>query len=366
MQGIPTLPTSASEMSISDTMTLGMVAEWTGGRVVGDATLALRRPAPLETAGDDELGLLADRKYLSAAGQSNAGAFLVSEELSDDFPDPRPRIVVPDARAALVPILERMDPTPRPVPGVHPTAVLEPGVQLGEGVSVGPYAVLEAGCVVGDGTRVGAHCVVGARAVLGRECYLFPHVVLYPNTVLGDGVRIHSGARVGSDGFGYVVQEGRYRRVPQVGGCILEDDVEVGANSCVDRGSIGDTTVGRGTKMDNLVHLAHNVRVGEHVAMAAMTGIAGSTEIGAWAQFGGQSGAVGHLKIGKGARMGAQTGVIGDLEDGAEVTGYPARDLKQQLRGYAATAKLPDALKRLRSLEREVEALRSRLEGGER
>jgi UDP-3-O-[3-hydroxymyristoyl] glucosamine N-acyltransferase len=351
-------------MSMTDTMTLEMVARWTGGRVEGDASIALRRPAPLETATENELGLLADRKYLAAAAASQAGAFLVSQGLEGEFTDSRPRVVVPDARAALVPILERMDPTPRPEPGVHPTAVLETGVQLGEGVSVGPYAVLEAGCVIGDGSRVGAHCVVGARSVLGASCYLFPHVVLYPNTVLGSGVRVHSGARLGSDGFGFVVQDGGYRRVPQVGGCVLADNVEVGANTCLDRGWIGDTVVGRGSKLDNLVHLAHNVRVGEHVAMAAMTGVAGSTEIGAWAQFGGQAGAAGHIRIGDGARIAAQAGVIGDVADGAEVTGYPARELKQQLRVYAASAKVPDALKRLRVLEREVEALRARLEGG--
>lgn len=348
---------------MSDQMTLEQVAGWTGGRLVGDGAVEILRPAPLETATPEELGLLADRKYLAAARGSKAGAFLVSEELSEAFDDPRPRVVVPDARVALLPILRRLDPTPVPEPGVHPTAVLGKGVQLGEGVSVGPYAVLEAGVVIGEGTRVGAHCVVGAGAVLGPRCYLFPHVVVYPNTVLGAEVRVQSGACLGSDGFGYVVQEGRYLRVPQVGGCVLEDGVEIGANTCLDRGSIGDTVVGQGSKLDNLVHLAHNVRLGENGALAAMVGIAGSTTIGPWAQFGGQAGAIGHLTLGKGVRATAQAGIIGDLEDGAEVTGFPARDRKEQMRVWAGGAKLPDALKRLRALEAEVEALRARLEG---
>ena len=352
-------------MRIPEQMTLAEIAKWTGGRLEGDGALEIRRPAPLETARGDELGLVADRKYLAAAASSGAGAFLVSEELAEGLDDPRPRIVVPDARVALVPLLERLDPTPRPEPGVHPTAVLGRGVVLGEEVSVGPYAVLEAGVRVGDGSHVGAHSVVGTGARLGAGCYLYPHVVVYPNTVLGDRVRVHAGARLGSDGFGYVVQDGRYRKVPQVGGCVVEDDVEIGANTCLDRGSIGDTVVGRGSKLDNLVHLAHNVRLGENGALAAMTGIAGSTSIGPWAQFGGQAGAVGHLKLGSGIRVSAQAGIIGDLEDGAEVTSFPARDLKGQMRVWAASAKLPDALKALRALEKEVAALRARLDGEE-
>lgn len=352
-------------MKTTEGMTLETIAEWTGGRLVGDGSVLVRRPAPLETASADELGMLADRKYLAAASQSGAGALLVSEELEGELDDARPRVLVPDARAALVPILHRLDPTPSHEPGVHPTAVLERGVRLGDAVSIGPYAVIEEEAVVGDGTRVGAHSVVGRGARVGRECYLFPHVVIYANSVLGDRVRVHAGARLGSDGFGYVVHEGRYVKVPQVGGCVIGDDVEIGANTCLDRGSIGDTVVGSGSKLDNLVHLAHNVRLGEHGALAAMVGIAGSTTIGPWAQFGGQSGAVGHVRLGAGVRVSAQAGIIGDLDDGAEVSGFPARDMKSQMRAWGASAKLPDAMKRLRALERQVESVRARLEGEE-
>jgi UDP-3-O-[3-hydroxymyristoyl] glucosamine N-acyltransferase len=183
--------------------------------------------------------------------------------------------------------------------------------------------------------------------------------------VLGDRVEVHAGARLGSDGFGYVVRDGAYRKVPQIGGCVLGDDVEVGANTCVDRGSIGDTLVGRGSKLDNLVHLAHNVRLGENGALAAMTGVAGSTSIGPWAQFGGQSGAIGHLTLGAGVQVSAQAGIIGDLEDRAQVTGFPAREMKGQMKTWAAAARLPEALRSLRALEKEVAALRARLEAEE-
>ncbi|MDT8340266.1 MAG: UDP-3-O-(3-hydroxymyristoyl)glucosamine N-acyltransferase [Longimicrobiales bacterium] len=351
--------------SVTECITLREAAALTGGRLEGEGDLVIRRPAPLETAQGDELAPLAERRFLDAARTSRAGAFLVSEALAEALDDSRPRVVVADAREALLPLLERLVTVPIPAPpGVHPTAVLGKGVRLADGVRIGPYAVLGDGVAVGAGTQVGAHCVLGPGARIGGGCRLHPHVVLYPGTVLGDRVEVHAGARLGSDGFGYVRCEGAYRKVPQVGGCVLEDDVEVGANSCVDRGALGDTVVGRGSKLDNLVHVAHNVHLGQGVAMAALSGIAGSTTVGAGAQFGGQAGAVGHLRIGAGARIAAQAGVIGDVEEGAEVAGYPARDLRRQMRASAAGARLPEALGRLRALERQVAALRARLEGG--
>ncbi len=352
-------------MSSGAWMTLARIAEWTGGRVEGDAELRVRRPMPLEAAGPEDLALVADEGYLDRVANSAAAAFLVSERFVDGLGDSRPRVVVGDARAAMLPLLDRLDPTPRPEPGVHPTAVLAAGIQLGERVHVGPYAVIGPRVRIGAGTVVGPHCVVGAGSTLGAGCYLHPHAVLYPNVVLGDGVILQAGACVGSDGFGYVVRDDRYAKIPQVGACILEDDVEVGANTCIDRGSIGDTVVGEGVKLDNLVHLAHNVQVGDHTAMAAFTGIAGSTRIGTWCRFGGQAGTIGHLTIGDRVDVAAQAGVIGDLPDGSAVSGYPARPQDSQLRVLAAARRVPDALKRLRALEREVEGLRARLDRDE-
>lgn len=338
------------------------INEWMGGRLVGDGTVKIRRPAPLTDAGPDELAMLAEARYVQDARNSGAGALLVAADLEERLQDPRPRIVVADPRVALLPLLKRLDPTPRYGPGVHPTAVLESGVVLGEGVSVGPYAVLEAGAVVGRGSRVGAHCVVGRDVRLGEECLLHPHVVLYANTELGNRVVVQAGARIGADGFGFVVDNGRYRTVPQVGGCIVEDDVDIGANTCVDRGSTGDTVVGRGSKLDNLIHLAHNVHLGEHCGLAALVGIAGSTRVGDWAMMGGQVGVVGHLTLGDRVRVSAQAGVIGDLDDDADVTGFPARERRSFLRNTAALSRVPDALKRLRALEDEVKRLRAALE----
>jgi UDP-3-O-[3-hydroxymyristoyl] glucosamine N-acyltransferase len=219
-------------------------------------------------------------------------------------------------------------------------------------VEVGPYAVLGRDVELGDRVRVGAHAVVGEGSVVGEDTVLHPHAVLYPGARLGRRVIVHSGARVASDGFGYAFRDGEYRKIPQVGGCVLEDDVEIGANATVDRGSIGDTVVGRGSKLDNLVHLAHNVRVGPRCAMAAQVGIAGSTRIGEGVVFGGQSGASGHLEVGDGAKISAGAGVIGNVADGHAVSGFPARDIKQQMRAWAWMLRLPELARRVRTLER--------------
>lgn len=337
-------------MNGSVRLTLSEVAELVDGRVEGDGSVRVRGVAPLDEAGEDQLGLLADRRYRSAAAASAAGALLVSEDLADPD-DPRPQVVVGDAHAALAPLLERLHPAVDPEPGIHPTAVVGPGVQLGVDVSVGPYAVIEEGAVLGERVRIGAHCVIGRGSRIGAGSLLHPHVVLYANTEVGRRVILHAGARLGVDGFGYAFQDGAFRKIPQVGRCVVEDDVEIGANTCLDRGSIGDTRVGRGTKLDNLVHLAHNVRMGPSCAAAAQVGIAGSTRVGAGVLFAGQSGVVGHVTIGDRAQIGAKSAVIGDVAEGESVAGFPARDLKQFMKSSAVFLKLPELLRRVRKLE---------------
>jgi UDP-3-O-[3-hydroxymyristoyl] glucosamine N-acyltransferase len=334
-------------------LTLEEAARISGAVVQGERNVVVRGVAPLAEAGHDQLGLLADRRYLSHLEESRAGALLVSTELTEHLPDreDRPRLVADDPHEALIPLLECFHPTPSPTPGIHPTAVVGPGVLLGVDVHVGPYAVLEEGAVVGDRARIGPHAVVGRGCRVGEDAVLHAHVTLYPDTVLGRRVVVHSGARLGVDGFGYAEGSEGLEKIPQVGRCVVEDDVEVGANTCVDRGSIGDTRIGRGTKIDNLVHLAHNVRIGAHSAMAAQVGIAGSTRVGAGVMFGGQAGVVGHVEIGDGARLSAQAGIIGDVEAGASVTGYPARDLRRYLRASALFLRLPELERRLRALE---------------
>lgn len=340
-------------------MTLAEVAAACGARLEGDGEQVVRGVSSLADAGRDELGLLASRRYVDQVASSRAGALLVSEDLAASLEDARPRIVAGDAHAALVPLLTRLHPEPVLPAGVHPTAVLGRGVRLGEAVTVGPYAVLEDAVEVGDRTVIHAHVVVGAGTRVGADCTLHPHVTLYPLCELGDRVILHAGARVGSDGFGYAFVEGEHRKIPQVGRCVIEDDVELGANTCVDRGSIGATVVGKGTKVDNLVHLGHNVRVGPRCIFTALVGIAGSTRIGEGVMWGGQSGAAGHLDIGEGVRVAAQAGVLRDVPPGQTVAGFPARDRGTFMRSTALSLRLPELVQRLDELEREVDALRA-------
>ncbi|HKK92968.1 MAG TPA: UDP-3-O-(3-hydroxymyristoyl)glucosamine N-acyltransferase [Longimicrobiales bacterium] len=340
-------------------LTLDRIAEWAGGRVHGDGDTPIERVRPLDRADAGSLGLVADARYVGAVPESGAGALLVAAGLEERVAavDDRPRVVVEDPRAAMIPILERLDPTPRHEPGVHPTAVVEHGVRIGEGVSVGPRAVLEEGAVIGRGTRIGAHCVVGRRARIGEDGYLHPHVVVYAESVIGDRVILHAGARIGSDGFGYAFEQGRYVKIPQVGRAVLGDDVEIGANSCIDRGSIGDTEIGDGVKIDNLVQMGHNVRIGDHGAFAALNGVAGSTVIGAYARFAGQVGVTGHLELADRLTAGPATKILQSVsEPDTTIMGFPARDQREATRLWAAERRLPDLLRRVRALEKQLEA----------
>ncbi len=338
-------------------LTLTEVAERVGGRVVGDPEVRIAGIGPVDEADADVLAFLGSRKYTHHVSGSSAAAFLVADELEEALPDHASRVVVTDAYPAMRTLLHYFHP-PRPHrPGVHPTAVVGRGVELGADVEIGPYAVLEDGVSVGDRSRIGAHCVLGRDSVVGQDAYLYPHVVLYDEIVLGDRVTVHSGVRIGSDGFGFTLVDGEHAKIPQVGRCVVGDDVEIGANSTIDRGSLGDTRIGNGSKLDNLVHIAHNVRVGARSLLAAMVGIAGSTRLGEGVFMGGQSGAINAVEIGDGAKITVQSGVIGDLEPGGTYSGFPARPHRDTMRGYGLIARLPDLADRVKRLERAVEDL---------
>lgn len=310
--------------------------------------------APLRSATSVQLGFLADLRYLTDLPHSSAGALLVSQEVSARIADDdRPRLVVSDPHVALANLLELFFPEVSSPSEIHPTAVLERGVRLGSGVRIGPFAVLESGVRVGDGARIGAHTVIGFESEIGEGCILHPHVVVYPRVVLGKWVILHAGARIGVDGFGYVYEGGRHRKVLQVGRCLIEDDVEIGANATIDRGSIGVTQIGQGSKIDNLVQVAHNVTVGPLSMLAAQVGVAGSTRIGAGVVAGGQAGFSGHISIGDGARIAAQSGVMGDIAAGATVMGFPARPRMEFLRQTAVQGRLEKLLREIREIRRQ-------------
>jgi UDP-3-O-[3-hydroxymyristoyl] glucosamine N-acyltransferase len=328
------------------------LAERTNGEAVGDLSTRIRAVATLEAAGSDELSIVANRKYLPYVADTRAGAVLASRELADSLPATLTRIVVADPHLALSRVLALLYPPKAHAPGIHPTAIIGERVALGSDVSIGPYAVVEEGSAIGDRVRIGPHSVIGEDSRIGADTVVHPHVTLYAGVIVGERCILHSGARLGSDGFGYVWSGGKHEKVPQVGGCRIGDDVEIGANTAIDRGSIGETWVGQGTKIDNLVHLAHNVRIGQHAILVAQVGIAGSSSVGDGAVLGGQAGVGGHIAVGAGARVGGQAGVIGDIPPGETVSGYPARPHREAMRAQGALFRLPLLVRRIQRLER--------------
>ena len=308
--------------------------------------------APLDRAGAHELSFLVHRRYLAAFRQSAAGVVLCAPEFEAEPGGPACRVVVPEPHVALLAIIPLLYPEPVWTSGIHATAVIGPGARWDDPVAIGPYVVLGAQVRLGRNVRVGASCVLGDGVVLGDDVLLHPHVVCYSGTVVGNRVTLHAGVRLGSDGFGYVPSRAGEppRKIPQIGRCIVGDDVEIGANTTIDRGSVDDTVIGAGTKVDNLVQVGHNVHIGARCLIAGQAGIAGSTHLGDDVFLGGQAGVSDHVHIGRGARVLVQGGVIGDIDAGATVSGYPARSHRDVLRAQGV-------LSRLSRIAAELEAL---------
>ena len=339
-------------MTRSSEMTLGRAAALVGGTLVGPSDLPVRGVAGLREASSHDIALLTSKKYVGDLTASDAGAVLVSDALASECGD-RPHVVVGDAHRALRVLLEVLYPDEETTPRIHQTAVIGTGVELGERVSIGAYTVIGEGAVIGDDAVLGAQVCVGARCRIGARTKIHPQVVLYDDTQVGEEVILHSGVRLGVDGFGYVFEDGQHKKLPHVGSCVVEDRVEIGANTCVDRGSIGHTRVGAGTKIDNQVHLAHNVQIGESSLLVAQVGIAGSSRVGRGAVFGGQSGVVNHLVIGDGAKIAAKTGVTSDVPAGVTVMGFPSRPRRDFLRSQVELNRLPETVKALRHAKKE-------------
>lgn len=328
-------------------MTAADIAVAVGGALSGNGSVAVRAVAPLDRATASDLSFFAHGKYAAAFEASKAGVVFVTAELAEAAGACRTRIVVPNPYDALLAILPLFYPVADFEPGVHPTAVIGEGTSLGENVRIDPYAVIGAGAVLGDRAWIGPHCAIGDGVSVGAGTRLFSHVTVYPGTTIGQRSAIHAGVRLGSDGFGYVFRDGAHQKIPHVGRCLIGNDVEIGANSAIDRGSIDDTVIGDGTKLDNMVHLGHNVRVGRLCLLMAQVGVAGSTRIEDGAILAGQSGVAGHNTIGKGAIVAAGSGAYGNVPAGETWSGFPARPHREALRAQAAVLRLADFMKRV-------------------
>lgn len=337
-------------------LTAQAAADLVGGRLSGPGEIPLSRARSLALAGPTDVAACSSPRWAEAMAVSMAGAVLVTPEL-EHVAGPSTRIIVPDPMRAIAILAGAFQDHLEPASSeIALTAEVGHGVALGHDVRIGAYAVIGADVVIGDGCRIGPHVVLERGVTLGHGVRLDPRVVIHEGSVLGDRVYCQSGAIVGSPGFGFHSSDQGHERVPQVGGCILGDDVEIGAGTCIDRGSLEDTIVGRGTKIDNLVHVGHNVRIGQHCLLMAGVGVSGSTHIGDRVVLAGQAGVVGHIEIGDDARIGGQAGVIASVPSGAAVSGYPARPHRDFLRAQATLYRLTPHLSAIERLIRDANA----------
>jgi len=338
--------------------TAARIAEQLDGEVIGDGAVTLTGFTSAEQAGPGDLTFAEKDSHFAAAEASAASAILVSGPFTS-----RTKVIirVRNARLAAARVLPLFFPPDSYPPGIHPSADIAPTARVDVSAYVGP------GCVVGDGVTIGARTALLGGNHVGRDCQLgddvrlYPNVVLYGRTQVGHRVAIHAGTVIGADGYGYVFDQGRHRKMLQVGNVVIEDDVEIGANSAIDRAALGSTIIGAGTKIDNLVHVAHNVVFGKHCLIMGQCGFAGSTQFGDYCVIASQSGVTGHLKIGHQVTVGGKSGVTRDLADGQTVLGYPAVPDKQAKRQWIGVQQLPELIVRMRELEKQVAELSARL-----
>ncbi len=341
-------------------MRLKDISELVAGELLGDGNVVITGVARIEEAGTGEITFLANPKYTRFLHGTKASAVIVPLELTE-------RVDVPVIRSSnpyfafmkLVSIF--FPPKPLIEKGIHTTAVIGDRTELGVDLSIGAYAVVGKHCLIGDRTVIMPGVVVGDGVVIGKDCVLHANVCLREGVVLGDRVVLHNGTVVGSDGFGFAPEGGTYHKIPQVGKVVIEDDVEIGANTTVDRATLGETRILRGAKLDNLIQIAHNCTVGENTVIAAQTGLSGSTHIGKGVRIGGQVGFAGHMQIGDFAAIGAQAGVSRSVPPRVMVSGSPARPHRDELRMEAAMHKLPDLLKEIKRLGERIETLEREL-----
>lgn len=333
-------------------MTTAEIAAFLHGKLTGAGDVVIQGVAKIEQAGPQELTFLSNPRYAKYLDTTAAGAVLVAQGVSSA----RMAVIeVEDPYAGFLLLLEHFHPLQPWLPkGVHPTAVIEPSAVVAEDVSVGAYCYVGPRSVIGRGTRIYPHAVIGADVTVGADCEIHSHVSVREGVVLGDRVVIQDGAIIGSDGFGFAPTPAGYRKIPQRGRVVIAENVEVGANTTIDRATLGETVIGRGTKLDNLIQIAHNVTIGSDTVIAALTGISGSAKIGDRCRIGGQVGIVGHLAVGDDVMIGAKSGIAGDVESQTVVSGSPARPHALWKRIEAALNRLPELLRRVRKLESAV------------
>jgi UDP-3-O-[3-hydroxymyristoyl] glucosamine N-acyltransferase len=342
-------------------VTLTELAQRLGCRLEGDGRIEVVRVAGIEDAGPGEITFLANSKYASKLPTTRASAVIAGDGVNSA---PCPVLRTSEPYLAFAEAVALLSPPRRPAPGISPLAAVDPTAIIGPDVAIGAFVSIGAGARVGAGSSVGSHTVVESGASLGSECVIHSRVTIREDVTIGSRVVIQDGAVVGSDGFGFARRrDGTHQKIPQTGRVVIEDDVEIGANSTIDRPAVGETRIGAGAKIDNLVQIAHGVRIGRNVLLAAQVGIAGSTVLEDDVMMAGQSGATGHIRLGRGAIVGAKSAVTKDVEAGQHVAGVPAGDLAEWRESVVLLRRLPELRKLVAALENRLAALEKKVAG---
>ena len=337
------------------------IAEYIQGVIIGDEEETVHTFAKIEEGIPGALSFLSNPKYTHYIYDTKSSIVLVNKDFQPERDIQATLIKVDNAYESLAKLMTLYEMSKPKKSGIDPLASVAASAKIGKNVYIGAFACIEEGAEIGDNAYIHPHVTVGCNAKVGENTILYPQVTIYHDCRVGNQCIIHAGAVIGADGFGFAPSAEGYEKIPQIGIAIIEDNVEIGANTCIDRSTMGATIVHKGVKLDNLIQVAHNVEVGSHTVMASQVGIAGSTKIGEWCMFGGQVGVAGHIQIGDHVNVGAQSGIPGNTKSGSSLMGYPAIEPKQFARSSAVFKKLPDMYSELGRLQREIEELKKQL-----
>ena len=337
------------------------IAEFIQGTIVGDENATVHTFAKIEEGIPGAISFLSNPKYTHYIYDTQSSIVLVNKDFEAEKEIKATLIKVDNAYESLAKLLNLYEMSKPKKTGVDPLAYIAPTAKIGENVYIAPFACVGDNAEIGNNTSLHPHATIGSGAKVGSNCILYPHATVYHDCRVGNNCILHAGSVVGADGFGFAPSPEGYEKIPQIGIAILEDNVEIGANTCIDRATMGATIIRKGVKLDNLIQIAHNVEVGSNTVMASQVGVAGSTKIGEWCMLGGQVGVAGHITIGNKVNMGAQSGVHGSIKDGEALIGTPPIGLKNYFKSSAVFKKLPDMYLELNSLKKEIEELKKQL-----
>jgi UDP-3-O-[3-hydroxymyristoyl] glucosamine N-acyltransferase (EC 2.3.1.-) len=337
------------------------IAEFIQGEIIGDENASVHTFAKIEEGMPGAISFLSNPKYTHYIYDTQSSIVLVNKDFTAEHEIKTTLIKVENAYESLAKLLNLYEMSKPKKVGIDPLAFISPTAKIGKDVYIAPFACVEDNAEVGDNTILHPHVTVGSDAKVGDNCILYPHVTIYHDCRVGNNCILHAGSVIGADGFGFAPTPDGYSKIPQIGIVVLEDDVEIGANTCVDRATMGATIIHKGVKLDNLVQIAHNDKIGSHTVMAAQAGVAGSTQVGEWCMIGGQVGLAGHIKIGDKVGMAAQSGIAGNIPSNTNVMGAPAFDAKKYFKSSVVFKKLPEMYTTLNNLEREINELKKQL-----